>query len=146
MGSSAPTVTVAVDANVLINLIHIRRLDLLARLPGHAFVVPEDVVAELSREAERRELQAAVAAGTARVERIVDLRDLARYADLRLSLRREALSQLGPGRLITTPGLLVLAIRNGLLTVDEADQAKENLERHRFRMSFPSFRDVVGTP
>ena len=32
------------------------------------------------------------------------------------------------------------------MTVEEADQAKGILERHRFRMSFHSFRDVIGNP
>ena len=167
-----PSFTVAVDANVLINLIHIRRLDFLARLAPYEFVVPQDVLAEVSQEAERRELETALAAGFARIEHIVDLGDLTRYAELRRRLgrgesacltlaerhgwaiasdekrrfRREALSRLGPGRLVTTPGLLVLAIRSGLLTVEEADQDKEVLENHRFRMTFKSFHDVVGTP
>jgi predicted nucleic acid-binding protein len=162
--------TVAVDANVLINLAHIRRLDLLARLSGYDFIAPEDVVAEVCRENGRRELEVALASESVRVESIVELEDLVRYAELRQSLgrgesaclvlaerhgwliasdekrrfRREALSRLGPGRLVTTPGLMILAIRAGLLTIEEADQDKQTLESHRFRMSFRSFREVVA--
>lgn len=162
--------TVVVDANVLINLAHLRRLNLLARLPGYEFIAPEDVVAEVCREPERRELETALASGAVRVGSIVELEDLARCAELRRSLgrgesaclvlaerhgwsiasdekrrfRREALSRLGPGRLMTTPGLLVLAIRAGLLTLEEADRDKQTLESHRFRMSFRSFREVVA--
>ena len=40
-------------------------------------------------------------------------------------------------------GLLVVAIRVGLLTVMEADAAKAVLERHRFKLAFASFRDVL---
>ena len=47
------------------------------------------------------------------------------------------------GRLVTTPGLFVLAIRSGALSIDAADEAKAILEQHRFRMSFKSFRDVL---
>ena len=34
---------VVADANVLINLMHVARLDLCARIPGHDFVVPDHV-------------------------------------------------------------------------------------------------------
>lgn len=44
---------------------------------------------------------------------------------------------------MTTAGLFVLAIQAGLLSVEEADQAKVMLERHRFRMKFRSFRELV---
>jgi hypothetical protein len=57
--------------------------------------------------------------------------------------RREVLARLGQGRLLTTPGLFVLAIRAGAISIAEADNAKAILENHRFRMTFASFRDVV---
>ena len=44
---------------------------------------------------------------------------------------------------MTTPGLLVLAIRAGVMSVEEADDAKAILERNRFRMGFRSFREVI---
>ncbi len=37
---------VAVDANVLINFLHVQRLDLLGKLPGFGFVIPEEVCRE----------------------------------------------------------------------------------------------------
>ena len=37
----------------------------------------------------------------------------------------------------------MLAIRDGLVTVEEADQDKMVLEEHRFKMRFSSFRDVL---
>ena len=36
-----------------------------------------------------------------------------------------------------------LWIRSGLLSLEEADSAKEILEANRFKMAFSSFRDVV---
>jgi hypothetical protein len=57
--------------------------------------------------------------------------------------RREAIARLGEGRLVNTAGLFVLAIRAGLLSIEEAEQAKAELERHRFRMAFRSFRDLI---
>jgi hypothetical protein len=67
-------------------------------------------------------------------------------SDERRRFRREVFSRLGEGRLVTTPGLFVLAIRVGRLSVDEADQMKAVLEQHRFRMTFGSFRDVILEP
>jgi predicted nucleic acid-binding protein len=167
-----PGRTAIVDANVLINLIHVQRLGLLASLPGYEFVATGDVISEITHPAQRSALDAALSAGQLRWETITDPHDLTRYAELRQvmgageaacvalaeargwliasdekgRLRREVNERLGPGRLITTPGLFVLAIRAGVITVEDADQAKAILEGHRFRMSFSSFRDVVGSP
>jgi len=57
--------------------------------------------------------------------------------------RREATARLGAGRILTTPGLLLVAIRDGLLTFDEADTMKTTLQARRFAMAFRSFRDLV---
>jgi len=42
-GSTAVRVVIT-DTNILINLTHIGRLDLLGKLPPYSFVVPEEVV------------------------------------------------------------------------------------------------------
>jgi predicted nucleic acid-binding protein len=65
-------------------------------------------------------------------------------SDERRRFRREVFARLGEGRLVTTAGLFVLAIRAGILTVEEADQMKAVLEQRRFRMTFASFRDVLS--
>lgn len=44
---------------------------------------------------------------------------------------------------MTTPGLLLLAIQKGVLTIAEADAIKVTLERHRFKMSFDSFATLA---
>ena len=62
---------------------------------------------------------------------------------MKRTFRREALARLGPGRLINTPGLLVLSIRAGLITVEDADTMKTLLEQRRFRMKITSFRDLL---
>jgi predicted nucleic acid-binding protein len=167
--SDEGTRSVALDANVVINLIHAGRLRILASLPGYDFVIPEEVVAEIMVPGQRDELSGAVRDRVLQKEAIVDLSAIELYSELRVKMgrgeaaclalavskgwlvasdekgvfRREAVNRLGPGRLVTTPGLFVLAIRNGVLTVDEADEAKRTLERHRFRMSFASFRDLI---
>ena len=52
-------------------------------------------------------------------------------------------ARLGEGRVLNTPGLFLLGIRAGILTVDAADRMKAVLERHRFKMRFSSFRELV---
>ena len=64
-------------------------------------------------------------------------------SDEKRVFRREALSGLGPGRIINTPGILLVAIRAGVLSIDEADRMKTDLEQHRFRMPFGSFREML---
>ena len=57
---------------------------------------------------------------------------------------RMARERIGEGRILNTPGILLLAIRAGLLSVDEADGLKARRETHRYRMKFDSFRDVLN--
>ncbi len=169
MAAGIPTRIVVTDANIIINLIHAGRLGLMGALPPYEFVVPEDVVSEITDPDQRQALEAAITAGQLRRESIEVPAELTRYAELRqvigkgeaasLALaesrgwliasdekgrfRREVLAGLGAGRLMTTPGLFVLAIRAGAISVAEADEAKAILEQHRFRMPFGSFGDVV---
>ncbi len=56
---------------------------------------------------------------------------------------RIATELLGPGRVLTTPGLLLVAIRADVITVEDADSYKAILERRRFNMGFHSFREFV---
>lgn len=46
---------------------------------------------------------------------------------------------------MNTAGIFVLAIRAGILSVEDADEDKRALDGRRFRMRFTSFRDVLGT-
>ncbi len=169
MTADAPKRVVVTDANIIINLIHADRLALLGALQRYEFVVPEDVVGEIAVPSQREALEAAITGGLLRRETITAPHELARYAELRqvvgrgeaacLALaesrgwliasdekrrfRREVLTRLGSGRIVTTPGLFVLAIRAGAISVEEADDAKTILERNRFRMGFRSFREVI---
>ncbi len=66
-------IIVVTDANVLIDLMHVARLDLCSRLPGHEFVVPDHVREEIIDANQRMALDDAVcytaasASGTARL-------------------------------------------------------------------------------
>lgn len=164
-----PSHTLALDASVLINFLRVDRLDILETLPGLEFAVPEQVVQEITYPDQARVLTEALGAGRLRKEASTDPDEIARYADLKRVMgrgeaaclaiaetrgwniaadeggrfRRLAEDRLGEGRILNTPGILVLAIRSGLLTVEDADELKARLEKQRFRMAFRSFRDVL---
>jgi predicted nucleic acid-binding protein len=166
----SPIVRVVVtDTNILINLIHIGRLDLLGKLASYSFVIPEEVVKEVSEPNQANALQTAISSGLLVEVQLADPAELKVYADLiqilgsgeaaclslaqcrhwliasdeKKKFRRETLARLGAGRMLNTPGILSLAISGGIITVEDADHAKAVLEQNRFIMSFASFRDVV---
>lgn len=136
----------------------------------YAFVVPPEVTAEILLPEQAVALTQAFDAGTVGRAGFSDTTELASYADLVQSVgrgeaaclaiaeaqgwfiasdekrrfRRFVDERLGRARLLTTPGLYVLAIRAGILTVEDADHDKVLLEEHRFKKGFSSFRDVLG--
>lgn len=158
-------VCVVTDSNVLINLMHVSRLGLLGRIPDHEFVVPEHVYEEITNADQRRTLDETIADGAVRLEPITDLEALVLFSELivhigrgeaacialavkngwsiasdeRRRFRREATAHVGETRILGTPELYVMAIRAGLLTVEQADADKLVLERRRFKMAFGSF-------
>jgi len=159
---------IAVDANVLINLIHVEALHLLGELKEIDFVVVDEVIEEITRPEQAASLADAISAGWVRRARLEGTAVLEIFAELIAVLgkgesatlawaacenvsiacddrrvRREADARLGIGRILTTPGILLLAIRAGLLTVGEADGMKAALEANRFRMAFGSFSELM---
>lgn len=70
-----------VDTNVLVNLLHVDRLDLLGQIPGYVFVVPEDIVNEVTYPDQARRLEAAVARGDVRRD-AVEGEERSVYAEL----------------------------------------------------------------
>jgi len=160
---------VVTDANVIINLMHVSRLEICGRLPGHAFVVPEHVYAEITNPSQRALLDAAVEGGVFRIEALVEISALELFAELRTRVgrgeasclamaaergwliasdekkrfRREAEARIGKERILGTVELFVLAIQAQILTVEDADADKAVLERNRFKMPFESFRELI---
>ncbi len=160
---------VVTDANVLINLTHVGRLEMCARLPGYEFVVPDHVRGEIKDATQLASLDDAIRRGVFRIETITNLDSVALYAALtvrigrgeaacltlavergwivasddRKRFRREAETRIGRDRIIGIKELYLLAIGAGLLDFDEADADKALLERRRFTMDFKSFRDLV---
>lgn len=164
------TRTVLLDANVLINLMHVGRLDLFAKLPNYEFAMTPDVVAEIVQAGQKQQLEAALATGTVRCEELSDSEAITLFAELRQQMgageaatlalagqkrwaiasdekkafRRQAVARLGQGNILTTPGIYMAAIKAGLLSVEEADCDKAKLEARRFTMSFQSFRKLLS--
>jgi predicted nucleic acid-binding protein len=167
--STAVLRIVVTDANVLINLMHVSRLGLLGRIPGHEFVVPDHVREEITTPERRALLDRAIDDGWLKLERITDLDAIATFTELidhigrgeaaciaiaakrgwsiasdeKRRFRREAEARVGTSRILGTVEVFVLAIEAGLLTVEQADADKLVLERRRFKMSFASFRELV---
>src|SRR3954447_3714 len=134
---------VVTDANVLINVIVGGLPDVFGRLPAHDFVVTDEVIAEITRPDQIEVLTEIVQSGGLRREALTDVRSLQLHAELRTfmgrgeaaslalavargwwiasderrALLREPRRRLGNARIMNTPGLLVLAIRSGILTV-----------------------------
>lgn len=169
MASDVAVQVVVTDTNILINFIRAECISLLGRLTAFEFVLPKEVVSEITDPVQRTHLEAALTRGELRTIVLDDIAELTTYAELRqimgkgeaacLALaearhwliasdekrrfRQEVFARLGKDRLVTTAGLFVLAIRAALLSVEEADHAKAILEQHRFRMPFQSFRDLI---
>lgn len=80
---STPILRIVVtDANVLINLMHVSRLGLLAKIPNHEFVVPEHVREEITIAEQRTTLDAAVTAGWLKIEVIDDIGAITVFTEL----------------------------------------------------------------
>ena len=83
---------VVTDSSVVINLHHTSHLQLLARLSGFSFVVPEEVIAEITEPAQADLLNRLVADGILEKVSLADASELSVFADLsnRLGLGESA--------------------------------------------------------
>ena len=169
MEADTATVVVITDANILINFSHIGQLPLLGALDRYRFQVPADVVAEILDDEQRDAVAKAIVAGYLEEVVVDTVHAVALFAELRdvmgrgeaacLALavttgscvasdekkrfRRRAVELLGEDRILRTELLLLEAIRQGLVTVPEADNFKTMLEAHRYSMTFRSFEDLL---
>ena len=157
------------DTSVLINLAILDRIGLLGALTQLRFVIPGEVLAEVTKPQQRRRVAKALEAGLLEEVALDEPEPLARFAALRKQMklgeaaclalavakgwlfacdegrvvRRKATRLLGKNRLLNTPGLFLLGIRTGFWTVDQADEAKAVLEAHRYRLKFGSFWELI---
>lgn len=170
-GAPVPLTVVVCDACVLINFLIVDRLDLLSKNPAYRFVVTEHVTQEVTEPDQNARLRGAIESGDIEQIDLSDPPGLLLFAELRETLgggeaaaialavqqswaiatdeggrtRREIEGRLGENRLLTTPGILLDAIRHGTLSIDDADRIKRELEDRRFKMSFKSFADLLSS-
>lgn len=159
---------VAVDASVLINFLLLDRVDILAALPDHHFVVSDAVFKEIMRPDQKDLLSDAFDANYLKRQEKSDTNELRIFAKLtevmgvgeaaclaaaecrgwllasdeRGLFLRVARKRIGEHRVLTTPEILFRAITSEIITVEQADEAKVYLEMHRFKMKFDSFGDL----
>ena len=164
------TRVVVTDANIVINFIHVGMLGALPAMVDMDFVVPDEVYEEIRRPDQREVLDAALAARAWVRDSLMEPEAIELFATLAVTMGRgeaaslalavtrgcfvasderrvflrEARHRLGEGRMVNTPGLLVLAIQRGTLTVADADAAKVVLETRNFKMKFGSFAELIG--
>ncbi len=161
---------VAVDASVLINFLLLDRVDILATLPDHCFVVSDAVCREITRPGQKdllsdaldtnhlkrqensdtnenelrifAKLTEVMGVGEAACLAAAECRGWLLASDERGLFLRMARERIGEHRVLTTPEILFRAITSEIITVEQADEAKVYLEEHRFRMKFDSFGDL----
>lgn len=158
------------DTSVLINFLKLDRMDLIGRHPS-SFLVTNHVSDEVARhyQSQRARLEAALEAGILQEHPVVDPQDVELFGNLcadldpgessaiAFALRRGYPLAIDDGKaikiakrrfrklqLLRTQDLLLSMIREQLLDVSEADRLKDELAtRHRFKMLFASFADLV---
>ena len=81
MPPSNPTRAIVTDANILINLMHAGRLDLLGALTAFEFVVLYHVIAEITVPVQRQALEITLRRGALSKQSITDPKELATYAE-----------------------------------------------------------------
>ncbi len=65
-------------------------------------------------------------------------------SDERRVFRRIACERIGESRILTTPSLLSLAVKKGVISVGELRDANTKLERNRFRMPPGTFKELFS--
>lgn len=161
---------VITDTSVLINFLVLDRVELMARLPSHRFVVTDHVRAEITEHyheqllrlehaftakileeisvTEMAEVQlfaeltaTGLGIGECSAIAVAAHRNLALAIDDQTAIKR--VEKLGLGlSILTTETLVVLLIQQRVLTIAEADAMKvEWQQTHRFRLKFQSFAE-----
>ena len=172
MGPSPSTVVVT-DASVLVNFLRIDRMALIAG-HSHAFIVTDHVADEVSDRYpdQQQRFAAAIDAGALSRQSVTTPEEIALFGTLSASGRlgagecsaiavavyrqhipaiddRRARLQARRAdrtlRILTTQGLMVSMIGEGLLDIAEADSIKDEwAARHRFRLKLTSFQDSMS--
>ncbi|OLB96266.1 MAG: hypothetical protein AUH30_13165 [Candidatus Rokubacteria bacterium 13_1_40CM_68_15] len=158
-----------VDSSFLINFLAVDRMDILGRLRQFRFHVVNHVRAEVRFDDQRGRLQAAMEGGAVTEIEITDPGEIRLYDELRRVLgdgesaslavavsrrwviaadekgrfRRELFTRLGEGYLLDTLGALVMAMRAGVITVEEAEALRGQLRENRFELDPTPFDELL---
>ncbi|MYM85345.1 hypothetical protein GTP44_25840 [Duganella sp. FT50W] len=152
MADQIPKTVVITDANVLINLCHIVQIPLLKQLTSFCFVVPQEVIAELTDPMQQQAIADAMAQGYIKEFRLNNTESLELFSKLRTQMgageaaclaaaatasekhlvasdekkifKRKAIELLGDNSLMRTEDLIICGIQSGLLSVPQADAFK----------------------
>ncbi len=164
--------TIVLDTSVLLNFVNIGRIELLGQL-DKSVVLPDQVLDEIRRPAQREAVEDAVTAGILDLQSIHNPAEVALFADLRadgrlgagecavlaVALTRHWVAGLQDRRarlegqrrredlaLCQTEDLVLTLIQAGHLTLEEADGfLAEWAIQHRFKARLASFRDLMPT-
>jgi len=159
---------VATDTSLLLNFLRIDRMDILGALPGFRFRILNHVRNEVTLEPHAARLRTALAHGHVLDFELTDLTAIADYNTLRQVLgdgeaatiaaaaheqwvigmdekaraKREAIERVGEQNLINTPGVLVHAVRVGLLSLEEAEQIRLDIAAQSYAIK-PLIADLL---
>lgn len=162
-------ILVLVESSCLINFLVLDRMDILGGLRQFNLYVLDHVSAEIRRPEQQARLQAAVAAGIVTEIEITDPAEILLYdkfrkflgdgesaclavavsrgwaiaADEKGRFRRELFDRLGEGYLLDTLGVLIAAIKVGIISVEEAEGLRERLRQNRFEMDPRPFDELL---
>ncbi len=163
------------DTSSLLNFVLTGTLDLLLSLTGYSIRIPPRVYAEIEPGGGREEILPAIERGRLVVEVLTDA-EVRQSEDLQTATARGSLDpgeaqvvavaisrgwralvddhaaqrvlnvQLGSGSWLTTPAIIVEAIRQGRLTVEQADALRQAMDdkAHCRMKGFKSFRELMG--
>jgi predicted nucleic acid-binding protein len=160
---------VASDACILINFAIVDRLDVLGKIAGYRFHVTKEVLDEIEDCEHRERIEQAIRDSVLQLTALTGADELAIFVRQRELLGKGESSCLAlvqhrrwmlctvetkgakwlqvttaeKGHVLNTPGILLLAIKAGILSVEEADGIKASLETRRFKMSFKSFSELI---
>jgi predicted nucleic acid-binding protein len=160
---------VASDACMLINFAIVNRLDVLGKIAGYRFHVTKEVLDEIEDPEQRERIEQAIRDSVLQLTALAgsdELAILVRYHELLGKGESSCLALVQhrhwvlctdetkggkwlqvitaeKGHVLNTPGILLLAIKAGIFSVEQADGIKESLETRRFKMSFKSFSELI---
>jgi predicted nucleic acid-binding protein len=157
------------DSSVLINSLSIRHLELLTGLP-YKLPITDVVREEIQRRHQSEQIEEAVASGTLEVVTFSDPGELQMLGKLRsaglgtgeavsivAAAKLQAILAIDDGKaiktalktysqlqILTTPDIIVLNIKRGALTIEQADAIKQEwATQYRFALKIESFRLLI---